>query len=69
MNSSTLQDLIEKTSHYDKDERYMATNDLCNEFGKANLLMANHGILTTGETVSDGFDALYYFEKSSLHYL
>ena len=34
MNSSTLQDLIEKTSHYDKDERYMATNDLCNEFGK-----------------------------------
>ena len=36
---------------------------------KQNLLMANHGILTTGETVSDGFDALYYFEKSAETYL
>ena len=26
--------LIEKTSHYDKDERYMATNDLCNALAK-----------------------------------
>jgi len=31
--------------------------------------MSNHGILTTGETVSDGFDALYYFEKSAETYL
>ena len=36
---------------------------------KQNLLMANHGILTTGETVSDGFDALYYFEKSAETYI
>ena len=36
---------------------------------KQNLLMSNHGILTTGETVSDGFDALYYFEKSAETYL
>ena len=31
--------------------------------------MANHGILTTGETVSEGFDQLYYFEKSAETYL
>ena len=36
---------------------------------KQNLLMANHGILTTGETISEGFDALYYFEKSAETYL
>ena len=36
---------------------------------KQNLLMANHGILTTGETISDGFDALYYFERSAETYL
>ena len=34
MSSSILQDLIEKTSHYDKDERRMATNDLRNKLGK-----------------------------------
>ena len=34
MNTSKLNELIELTSHYDKDERYMATNDLCNEFNK-----------------------------------
>lgn len=27
--STTLNNLLEKTSHYDKDERYMATSDLC----------------------------------------
>lgn len=27
-------ELLEKCSHYDKDERYMATNDLCNELIK-----------------------------------
>ena len=36
---------------------------------KKNLIMCNHGVLTTGETVSDGFDALYYFEKSAETYL
>ena len=36
---------------------------------KQNLLMANHGILTTGKTVSEGFDELYYFEKSAETYL
>ena len=36
---------------------------------KKHMLMANHGIMTTGETVSDGFDALYYFEKSAETYL
>ena len=33
-NTTKLNELIELTSHYDKDERYMATNDLCNEFSK-----------------------------------
>ena len=26
---ATLNSLLEKTSNWDKDERYMATNDLC----------------------------------------
>ena len=36
---------------------------------KQHMLLSNHGILTTGETISDGFDALYYFEKSAETYL
>eukprot|EP00903_Cladosiphon_okamuranus_P016633 g15341.t1 len=32
--SATLNALLEKTSNWDKDERYMATNDLCNELQK-----------------------------------
>ena len=36
---------------------------------KQHMLLANHGILTTGETISEGFDALYYFEKSAETYL
>ena len=31
---SKIQKLIEKTSDYDKDERYMATLDICTELGK-----------------------------------
>lgn len=31
---ATLNSLLEKTSNWDKDERYMATNDLCNELQK-----------------------------------
>ena len=33
------------------------------------MLLANHGILTTGETVADGFNYLYYFEKAAETYL
>jgi cullin-associated NEDD8-dissociated protein 1 len=29
-----LNSLVEKSSDWDKDERYMATNDLCNELSK-----------------------------------
>ena len=36
---------------------------------KQHMLLANHGILTTGETISEGFDALYYFEKSAETYI
>ena len=49
-----------------EDESKKMANALGN---KHHLLLANHGILTTGETVSDGFDALYYFEKSAETYL
>ena len=31
---SSIDVLLEKTSHWDKDERYMATNDLCSELSK-----------------------------------
>jgi len=36
---------------------------------KQHMLLSNHGILTTGENISDGFDALYYFEKSAETYM
>ena len=31
---SSLNALLEKTGHWDKDERYMATSDLCAELQK-----------------------------------
>jgi hypothetical protein len=34
VNLTNLQQLIDKTSDWDKDERYMATNDLCNILSK-----------------------------------
>tara|TARA_B100000586_G_scaffold217427_1_gene164436 strand:+ start:13 stop:741 length:729 start_codon:yes stop_codon:yes gene_type:complete len=33
------------------------------------MLMANHGILTTGQTVAEAFDNLYYFEKACETYI
>jgi ribulose-5-phosphate 4-epimerase/fuculose-1-phosphate aldolase len=36
---------------------------------KQHMLLANHGIITTGETVAEGFNALYYFEKAAEIYL
>ena len=33
------------------------------------LLMSNHGVLTTGQTVAEAFDELYYFEKACETYL
>ena len=36
---------------------------------KQHLLLANHGIITTGETVAEGFNYLYYFEKAAETYL
>ena len=62
-----------RVSHYNEyggmgfeDESKKMANALGN---KHHMLLANHGILTTGESVSDGFDALYYFEKSAETYL
>jgi len=36
---------------------------------KRHMLLANHGIITTGETIAEGFNALYYFEKAAETYL
>ena len=33
------------------------------------MLLANHGILTTGQTVAQAFDALYYFERACETYI
>jgi ribulose-5-phosphate 4-epimerase/fuculose-1-phosphate aldolase len=33
------------------------------------MLLANHGILTVGETVAEAFDELYYFEKACETYI
>ena len=33
------------------------------------MLLSNHGILTTGQTVAQAFDELYYFEKACETYI
>tara|TARA_B100000965_G_scaffold366334_1_gene351458 strand:- start:529 stop:1257 length:729 start_codon:yes stop_codon:yes gene_type:complete len=33
------------------------------------MLLANHGILTVGQTIADAFDELYYFEKACETYI
>ncbi len=43
---------------------------MANSIGNNNiLLLANHGILTTGQTVADAFDSLFYFEKACETYI
>jgi ribulose-5-phosphate 4-epimerase/fuculose-1-phosphate aldolase len=49
-----------------KDESIKMANALGN---KQHLLLANHGIITTGETIAEGFNYLYYFEKAAETYL
>ena len=36
---------------------------------RQHMLLANHGVITTGETVASGFNSLYYFEKAAETYL
>jgi ribulose-5-phosphate 4-epimerase/fuculose-1-phosphate aldolase len=36
---------------------------------KQHMLLANHGIITTGKNIAEGFNALYYFEKAAETYL
>ena len=36
---------------------------------KQHMILANHGVITTGETVAEGFNSLYYFEKAAETYL
>ena len=46
------------------------SNKMANALGnKPHMLLANHGIITTGETVADGFNSLYYFERAAETYL
>ena len=43
---------------------------MANKIGnKKILLMSNHGILTTGQTVAEAFDELFYFEKACETYI
>ena len=49
-----------------EDESIKIANALGN---KQHLLLANHGIITTGETIAEGFNYLYYFEKAAETYL
>jgi ribulose-5-phosphate 4-epimerase/fuculose-1-phosphate aldolase len=49
-----------------KDESLKMASALGN---KQHMLLANHGIITTGETIADGFNSLYYFEKAAETYL
>ena len=36
---------------------------------KQHMILANHGVITTGETVAEGFNSLYYFEKAAETYI
>tara|TARA_B100001175_G_scaffold259788_1_gene228582 strand:- start:131 stop:859 length:729 start_codon:yes stop_codon:yes gene_type:complete len=46
------------------------SDKMANSIGNHNiLLLANHGILTTGQTVADAFDSLFYFEKACETYI
>ena len=46
------------------------SNKMANSIGNnRSMLLANHGILTTGQTVAEAFDQLYYFEKACETYI
>ena len=49
-----------------EEESLKVANALGN---KQHMLLANHGIITTGETIADGFNSLYYFERAAETYL
>jgi len=49
-----------------EEESIKMANSLGN---KQHMLLANHGIITTGETIAEGFNYLYYFEKAAETYL
>ena len=49
-----------------KDESIKMANALGN---KQHMILANHGILITGETIAEGFNSLYYFEKAAETYI
>ena len=49
-----------------EDEAIKMANSLGN---KQHMLLANHGILTTGASVAEGFNSLYYFERAAQTYL
>ena len=36
---------------------------------KQHMILANHGILISGETIAEGFNSLYYFEKAAETYI
>ena len=67
MSTLSLSALIEKTSDYDKDERYMATNDLCNALSKDVKIDESMEkkicaaiLKQLGDTISYYFDVLIY---------
>ena len=45
------------------------SNKMANSIGNnRSMLLANHGILTTGQTVAEAFDELYYYFKINEHH-
>ena len=59
-------DLILITKENMDEESHKMANALGN---KPHMLLANHGIITTGETVAEGFNSMYYFERAAETYL
>ena len=49
-----------------KEESIKMANALGN---KQHMILANHGVITTGETIAEGFNSLYYLEKAAETYI
>lgn len=62
----SLHALLEKTEHYDKDERYMATSDLCEVLKRRAASSANESF-TESMTGGGGYQSSYHQQQSHMH--
>ena len=70
----TLKPIDQNTMRFYNDFGGLGFEDESNKMATAignnrSMLLANHGILTVGETIAQAFDELYYFEKACETYI